>query len=157
DEGHNTDLAQVNLNLGEQVLAQLSLNKQIDWTITTKENALEGTRSGEYYARIVLPPSFSTDLMTFYTAGTEPAALPTYPNQKKTSLAPMITEQAATGAIDQINESFSEVVNNVGLGLVKDLNKVLTEGDTKAVLDRMEASVDGVSRQLRQGSNSVSS
>src|SRR5699024_12682010 len=49
DEGHNTDLAQVNLNLGEQVLAQLSLNKQIDWTITTKENALEGTRSGEYY------------------------------------------------------------------------------------------------------------
>ena len=157
DEGHNTDLAQVNLNLGEQVLAQLSLNKQIDWTITTKENALEGTRSGEYYASIVLPPSFSKDLMTFYIAGTEPTELTMYTNQKKNSLAPMITEQAATGAIDQINESFSEVVNNVGLGLVKDLNKVLTEGDTKAVLDRMEASVDGVSRQLRQGSNSVSS
>ena len=157
DEGHNTDLAQVNLNLGEQVLAQLSLNKQIDWIITTKEDALEGTRSGEYYASIVLPPSFSKDLMTFYIAGTEPTELTMYTNQKKNSLAPMITEQAATGAIDQINESFSEVVNNVGLGLVKDLNKVLTEGDTKAVLDRMEASVDGVSRQLRQGSNSVSS
>lgn len=157
DEGHDTDLAQVNLNLGEQVLAQLSLNKQIDWTITTKEDALEGTRSGEYYASIVLPPSFSKDLMTFYIAGTEPTKLTMYTNQKKNSLAPMITEQAATGAIDQINESFSEVVNNVGLGLIKDLNKVLTEGDTKAVLDRMEASVDGVARQLRQGSNSVSS
>ncbi|MDK7135693.1 YhgE/Pip domain-containing protein [Corynebacterium sp. UMB4614] len=157
DEGHNTDLAQVNLNLGEQVLAQLSLNKQIDWTITTKENALEGTRSGEYYASIVLPPSFSKDLMTFYIAGTEPTELTMYTNQKKNSLAPMITEQAATGAIDQINESFSEVVNNVGLGLVTDLNKVLTDGDTKAVLNRMESSVDGVARQLRQGSNSVSS
>src|SRR5699024_3389464 len=157
DEGHNTDLAQVNLNLGEQVLAQLSLNKQIDWTLTTKENALEGTRSGEYYASIVLPPSFSKDLMTFYIAGTEPTELTMYTNQKKNSLAPMITEQAANGAIAKINESFSEVVNNVGLGLIKDLNKVLTEGDTKAVLDRMEASVDGVSRQLRQGSNSVSS
>src|SRR5699024_1912226 len=80
-----------------------------------------------------------------------------YTSQKKNSLAPMISKQAATGASDQINESFTEVVNHVGLGLVKHLNEVLTEGETKAVLDRMEASVDGVSRQLRQGSNSVSS
>lgn len=72
DKGHESDLAPISLNLGDQVLSQLSRNDQFDWVITGTDDAVEGTKSGEYYASIVLPEDFSTSLLTFYTAGTEP-------------------------------------------------------------------------------------
>ncbi len=70
DEGHESDLASLKLNLGDKVLSQLSRNQDIDWVITDSADAVEGTKSGEYYAGIVLPKDFSADLLTFYVEGT---------------------------------------------------------------------------------------
>lgn len=84
DEGHESDLASLRLNLGDEVLSQLSRNEQVDWVITDSDDALEGTKSGEYYAGIVLPENFSQELLTFYIEGTEPAKLDLYTNEKKT-------------------------------------------------------------------------
>lgn len=155
DEGYNTDLAKMRLNLGDQVLAQLSVNKDIDWVLTSPDEAVEGTKSGEYYASIVLPPTFSTDLLTFYAVGAEPATIEMVTNQKKNTLGPVVTSQAANAAVTQINTSFSQVVNNVGLGLVDNLSEFLNSGDTRAALDRMSARVAGVSDQLRASAGTV--
>lgn len=155
DEGYNTDLAKMRLNLGDQVLAQLSVNKDIDWILTSPDEAVEGTKSGDYYASIVLPPTFSTDLLTFYAVGAEPATIEMVTNQKKNTLGPVVTSQAANAAVTQINTSFSQVVNNVGLGLVDNLSEFLNSGDTRAALDRMSARVAGVSDQLRASAGTV--
>ena len=55
DTGYESDIAPLQLNLGDQVLSQLARNDQIDWVITTEDEAIEGTKSGDYYAAIVLP------------------------------------------------------------------------------------------------------
>ena len=115
DEGHESDLASLKLNLGDEVLSQLSRNHEIDWVITDSADAVEGTKSGEYYAGIVLPKDFSADLLTFYVEGTEPSKLNLYTNEKKNALSTIITQKSADGVIQKINESFTRVVSNLSL------------------------------------------
>ncbi|WP_291475011.1 YhgE/Pip domain-containing protein [Corynebacterium sp.] len=157
DEGHESDLVPLSLNLGDQVLSQLSRNDQIDWVITDTDDAVEGTKSGEYYASIVLPEDFSTSLLTFYAAGTEPTQLELYTNEKKNALSTVITEQGAEGVITQINDTFAEIIGSVGLGVVSSLDNYLEEDDTKAAIDRIEARVENIGVELRAGAQTVRS
>ncbi|MDN6235481.1 MAG: YhgE/Pip domain-containing protein, partial [Corynebacterium flavescens] len=59
DAGYESDLAPIKLNLGDEVLSQLSRNHDIDWIITDSGDAGEGTKSGQSYAGSVLPEDFS--------------------------------------------------------------------------------------------------
>ncbi|MGO1948783.1 MAG: YhgE/Pip family protein [Mycobacteriaceae bacterium] len=157
DEGHVSDLAPMDLNLGDQVLSQLSRNDQIDWVITNEDDAIEGTKSGDYYASIVLPPDFSTSMLTFYVTGTEPSTLDMYTNEKKNALSEQITMQGADGMIEQINDNFTRVVSNVGLGVVSSLSDYMEQDDTKAAIDRIEARVENVGARLESGAETVRS
>ena len=58
DEGYKSDLVPLHLNIGDQVVSALRKNESFDWVIATEDEAVEGTRSGEFYAAIVIPPSF---------------------------------------------------------------------------------------------------
>lgn len=157
DEGYDSDLVQMEINLGDQVLSELSRNEQIDWVITHEDDAIEGTRSGEYYAAIVLPPTFSTDLLTFYTASAEPAEIDLYTNEKLNALTPIVAEQGAQGVTSQINAAFTEVVANVGLGVVDSLSEYLGSGDTQAALQRVQARVADTSTRLSSGAETARS
>lgn len=155
DEGYNTDLIQMEINLGDQVLSQLARNDQIEWVITNRDDAVEGTRSGDYYAAIVLPPTFSTELMTFYTEGSEPAELDLYTNEKLNALTPVVASQGAQGVTSQINDAFTQVVTNVGLGVVDSMSEYLGSEDTQAALDRVQARVSETGIRLASGAETA--
>ena len=72
DEGYNSKFLNVKVNVGDTVLKELAANDQFDWVLTSKDQALEGTRSGKYYAAIVLPVDFSQSMFTFYAGGSCP-------------------------------------------------------------------------------------
>lgn len=155
DDGYDSDLVKLNVNLGDQVLSQLSRNDQIDWVITDEEKAVDGTKSGDYYAAIVLPHTFSADMLTFYVAGTEPTKLTLYTNEKKNALSTIIAPQGAEGVVTQINDTFTRVLSNVGLGLVSSLSDYLSKDDTKAAVDRIEARVREVGARLHSGAGTA--
>ncbi|MDI6021972.1 YhgE/Pip domain-containing protein [Leucobacter sp. UT-8R-CII-1-4] len=155
DTGYQSDLMPIRVNVGEQVLSELRANDGLDWIITSKEDALDGTKSGKYYAAIVLPPSFSADMMTFYANGSERTSIDFYTNEKKNALAPKITEQGAEGVSAQINESFTRTLSDVGLTLLSSVSDYLTDADTQAALTRLEARVGSISDQLRSGAHTA--
>ena len=62
DEGYESDLVPVKINVGEQVISSLRANDQIKWVFTDKEDAIDGAKSGKYYAAVVIPESFSRDI-----------------------------------------------------------------------------------------------
>lgn len=157
DAGHESDLASLRLNLGDEVLSQLSRNEQVDWVLTTSDDAVKGTKSGEYYAGIVLPENFSQELLTFYIEGTEPAKLDLYTNEKKNALSTTITERSAGGVIERIDESFTKVVTTVGLGVVDSLDNYLDEAETQAALDNVANRVDNVGTRLTSAAGTVRS
>ena len=155
DEGYQSDLIPLRINVGEQVLSQLRANDDLDWVITSEDDAIDGTRSGRYYAAIILPPSFSKDMLTFYADGAQRTQLAYYTNEKKNALAPKITGQGATGVSAQISEVFTETLSDVALSLISSLSDYLTDGDTQAALARIEARVSGVATQLRAGAQTA--
>lgn len=157
DEGHESDLASLRLNLGDEVLSQLSRNEQVDWVLTNADDALEGTKSGEYYAGIVLPENFSRELLTFYIEGTEPAKLDLYTNEKKNALSTTITERSASGVIERIDESFTRVVTTIGLGVVESLDNYLEEEETQAALDNVANRVENIGTRLNSSAATVRS
>lgn len=60
------------INIGDQVVSALRANDQIDWQFTDENDAIDGAKSGRYYAAVVIPKSFSRDMLTFYTADAGP-------------------------------------------------------------------------------------
>lgn len=95
DDGYRSDLIPVKINIGDQVVNTLRSNDQLDWTFTTKKEAINGTKSGEYYAAVVIPKNFSTRMMTFFASDGDHAEIAYYNNEKKNALAPKITGQGA--------------------------------------------------------------
>ena len=155
DEGYQGELLPLRVNVGDQLLSALRANDQLDWEITTTEDALEGTRSGEYYAGIVLPTEFSAEMMTFYAGDANQVGIEYHYNEKLNALAPTITEQGATGVATQINETFAATLGEVGLNTVSTLSDYLNDADTQALLARMEGRVGSVATQLRSGADTA--
>ncbi|BDZ39863.1 YhgE/Pip domain-containing protein [Microbacterium suwonense] len=147
DEGYQSDLVPIRLNVGEQVLSTLRANHDLDWVFTTEDDAIDGTRSGDYYAAIVLPPTFSEDMMTFYANGAERTRIDYYTNEKKNALAPKITGQGAGEVATTINEAFTSTLSEAGLGIITSLSTYLDDADTQVALSRLQAHVGEVAAQ----------
>ena len=58
DAGYKSDLIPIQVNMGESVVSSLRANDQIGWEFVNEDDALEGVKSGEYYAAVVIPKSF---------------------------------------------------------------------------------------------------
>ena len=95
------------------------------------------------------------DLLTFYVEGTEPSKLNLYTNEKKNALSTTITQKSADGVIQKIDESFTRVVSNVGLGVVSDFDKYLNEDDTQTALNNLHNRVNNVSTRLDAAAGTV--
>ena len=50
DEGYQSDLLPTKINVGDSVESALRANDQLDWVFTDEEDAIDGARSGKYYA-----------------------------------------------------------------------------------------------------------
>lgn len=157
DRGHRTDIGAIDVNLGNEVLSKLSRNHEIDWQITDSEDAIDGTKSGDYYAAIVLPENFSTELMTFYVRGTKAPKLTLYTNEKKNALSSIITSKGASGVIQEIDKNFTQVVASVGLGAITSLDEYLNTSDSKQALTRVQNRVDDTAARLRSGAQTARS
>ncbi|GAA2907844.1 putative membrane protein [Microbacterium keratanolyticum] len=151
DDGYQSDLVPIRLNVGEQVVSALRANDDLNWVITSEDAAIDGTRSGEYYAAIVLPPTFSADMMTFYTSGADRTRIDYYLNEKKNALAPKITGQGASEVSASINEVFTETLGEAGMNIISSLSSYLDDADTQAALSKLHARVESVGAQLRAG------
>lgn len=98
-------------NIGENIVEALHENNTIGWVFTdTVEAAKEGVESGEYYAALVIPESFSKDMISFITGDLKHPEIEYYCNQKKNAIAPKITDKAKTAVKEQVNATFISTV-----------------------------------------------
>lgn len=151
DEGFESDLFPMRLNVGDQVISQLRANSDIDWQFVSEDEAVEGTKSEEYYAAIVLPADFSQRMLTFISPDAKPVDIDLYVNEKKNALSSLITGEAATEVSTQINTSFTQTLNEIGLALVSTVATHLENSDAQATIAQLESSVGKISVQLNSG------
>ncbi len=149
DSGFDSNLMPTTVNIGNEVLSALRANEQLDWVITDKTSAIEGTKSGEYYAAIIIPQTFSQDILSFYSTNAHPTSIELYSNEKKNALAPKITDQGAQGVSHQVAEEFTRTLGDVSLGLVASLTDYLSQDEASVALKRIETRAEWVESQLR--------
>lgn len=97
------------INAGDQIMENLKENDQLGWVFTSEEKAVDGVRSGKYYAAIVIPEDFSDSLLSVLSGTLETPELNYYINEKVNAIAPKITDTGASTIQTQINDTFSSI------------------------------------------------
>ena len=157
DEGYESDLVPLRINIGEQITSALRANDQLDWVFTDEEDAIDGARAGRYYAAVVIPTSFSADMMSFYSDDMAHARITYYSNQKKGAIAPKITDQGADQVSAQVNKVFAETISEIALGVSSTLFSYADEADVNGSIGTLAAHVGQLGQQMEQAASTLSS
>ncbi|MGN8799070.1 YhgE/Pip family protein [Candidatus Merdisoma sp. HCP28S3_D10] len=115
------------LKAGEQILEQMEDNDDLGWVFTDEEDAVEGVKSGKYYAAIVIPETFSADLLQIEDGTLGSPEITYYVNEKKNAVAPKITNTGSTTIQSKIEEEFYKVASETIAEELQDLGVSLSD------------------------------
>lgn len=129
DEGYTDEDGNYE-NMGESVMDGLKENDKIDWIfLDSKNEAVDGVESGEYYAAIVMGEDFSESMYNFKEHGFSHPSVTYYENQKKNAIAAKITDSAKGTVQNNINQEFVGVVMDTMTKSMNGLADDLQESD----------------------------
>ena len=148
DEGYRSDLMPMKITVADTIISTLRANDQMDWTFTTSDKAIEGTKSGEYYAAVVIPKDFSRNMMTFFTEDATNATIEYYLNDKKNALAPIVTDQGADTVSAQVNQIFAQTITTVAFSLAQGLVNQLDAADAQTKLTTFNQNIAGIADDI---------
>ncbi len=159
DEGSQNEM--ISLDAGESIVENLKENDQLGWTFVNEEKAVEGVRSGKYYAAIVIPEDFSTSLLSIISGEPKEAKLSYYINEKKNAIAPKITDTGAGTVQQEINDTFSSVAAETISKLIQSSvtkvsgNMSSMNTDVMSMLSDIQKNLDQYQKVLTNFQNTV--
>ena len=133
DKGYEGSLIPLELNMGDQVLTSLRSNSQLDWVFTSKKKAVSGVKSGKYYAAIVIPENFSTDMMSLFSENISKPSITYYSNAKENAIAPKVTDKGASAIQRQVNEVFIETISDTVITSFKAVTNVADQNGVESI------------------------
>ena len=157
DEGYESDLVPLEINIGDRVVSTLRANDQLEWQFVSEDEAIEGVESGEYYAAIVIPSSFSRDMMTFYSEDSSHAEIVYYTNEKKNAIAPKVTGQGADQVAYQVNEAFTQTLSDTALSIASALYEYAQDSDANGRIGELADHIQTMGDTMSRTSSLLSS
>ena len=155
DVGYKSDLVPLHINIGDQVVSALRKNDNFDWVIATEDEAVEGTRSGDYYAAIVIPEEFSKDMLTFFDGEVSSAPMTYYVNEKKNGISPKLAGQGAESVRAQVNQTFAQTLGEVALDTASSMGDALSSTTATGAVTKLDNRVQSVAMRLRTAADSA--
>ena len=145
----------VTVNIGDQIISNLKANTTIGWVFAdSTQEAIDGVYSGDYYAELVLPSDFTSDMVSFLSDSLEHPQIQYYCNQKKNAIAPKITDKAKKAVQSQTNSTF---VNTLTKSLVSASSAAITVDFDSLTLDDTTGNslIDVISGKLTDAYNEL--
>lgn len=124
DNGYNLTET-MSITIGDQIVENLKANKQIGWQFVSKDEALEGVKSGKYYASVIIPEDFSKNIISFLSDDIQTPKIEYYVNEKKNAIAPKITDKCVEAIQTQVNETF---IDTIAKTVANVLNETTSDG-----------------------------
>ena len=135
----------LSMNVGDSVLEALEANTTIGWVFPeTTEEALEGVKNSDYYAALIIPETFTKEMLGFIDGEVDHPTIYYYENEKKNGIAPKITGKAKNAVQEQVNATFISTVAESVMKAGNALSMVNANGQA-SVTD----SLDTVQTQLQ--------
>lgn len=136
---HMTDGTYV--NAADEFMAKIRGNHDIGWQFPdSPEKAIEGVRSGEYYAAIIIEDNFTYNMLHIAEAlDSRVPSLTYYSNVKKNAAAAKITDTVAEKLQDTINKKYLEKVFDQVFESTNKLDEEMDPEETaEQALDRLK-------------------
>jgi putative membrane protein len=148
DAGYSSENLPITVNVGDQIVGKLRANEELNWVFTSKDQAIDGTKSGEYYAAVIIPKNFSATMLTFFSPGAKHPKLAYVTNQKLNAVAPKLTGEGADQIAATVNTTFSETLTGTALRLAGTISRQLSKPQSKQRLTAFNANVSSLANQL---------
>lgn len=155
DEGIVGDVIPFHVNVGERVVNALAGSEKIGYVVTSEDNAIDGVCSGEYYAAVVIPADFSTNLLSVFSKSPSHPQFDFYVNQKRNPIASIVTGKASTSIQTMINEDFTAAVSETTTELMDELTAVLDDDSMLSVVSRLDDVVSESLGSLRRSASDI--
>ena len=152
DEGVRGSIIPYRVNVGERVISELSQSTKIGYVATSEERAVEGVRSGEYYAAVVIPQDFSTKLLSVLTQDPEHPQIDYYVNQKRNAIASIVTGKASGSVQTLIDEGLTRAVSTAATDLMDELSGLLDDDGMLELAGSFGTAMDDTLRALQRAS-----
>lgn len=151
------------LNVGEEIVQNLKKNDSLGWKFTDEKKAVQGVKSGKYYAAIVIPEDFSSSFVSILSGDMKQPQFEYYLNEKKNAIAPKVTDTGASTIQTQVNEEFiaaaagsvskilGQTAEQMGTQIDQAQENLITKMQTveknleeyQAVLENLNKTIDG--------------
>ncbi|MBO7675400.1 MAG: YhgE/Pip domain-containing protein [Atopobiaceae bacterium] len=155
--------------VGDMMIEKLAENDKIGWQFpATEEEALNNVKAGTYYAAIVIPEDFTSNLTGVLDGKTNKAHLKYYANEKVNAIAPKVTDAGASTVETTIDEQFiavagetiAEKLGDAADKLANDAGKAADNiasalGEARAALGNVDGKLDGISNKLSNAQTSL--
>ena len=136
-------------NAGDMIREQLEENTQLGWNfVDTEDEAVEGVKSGQYYAAFVVPDDFTSTIAGVLEGKTDKAHIKYYVNEKANAVAPKVTDTGATTIENQISNEFVSLVGDTVVGKL--------QGMVKNASASADDARDGLALDLSDGGEKLS-
>ena len=157
DEGYEGSLIPLQINMGDQVLTSLRSNSQLDWVFTGRKKAIDGVKSGKYYAAIVIPKDFSSNMMSIFSENIQKPSITYYSNAKENAIAPKVTDKGASAIQRQVNEVFVETISDTVITAFKAVTNVADQDGVAAIAQNLADNLNQIGSDLSAASSTLSS
>ena len=152
DTGYQMDDG-TTVNMGDSVIESLKENDKIGWVFTdTKDAALEGVYSGEYYAAVIISSDFTYSMYNVFREDFKGPTISYYENEKKKAVATKITDSAVSTLKQSINEQFIEVLASNIFEQTNHISEQMEENDKFAYfqnkLENLNENLIGYSKMI---------
>lgn len=118
DKGAESELTG-RLDAGGEIVSNLKENDALGWVFVDETRAVDGVRSGEYYAAIVIPETFSQDMLSITSGTFSRPEFTYYINEKKNAIAPKITDTGAETVEKEINSTFTATASKAVADIIE--------------------------------------
>lgn len=140
-------------NMGQSVVEKLKRQTSIGWVFPdTEATAIDGVKSGEYYAAIVIGADFSYNMFNALTDNFVNPSFTYYENEKKNAVAPKITDTAVSTLKTSINETYIKAVSQKLISAIDDSDGELTAdlsgSDFASSLQNVDANLAGYQKTI---------
>ncbi|KAB7786768.1 YhgE/Pip domain-containing protein [Bifidobacterium cebidarum] len=157
DKGYKSDLVPLPINVGETVTNALRANHDLDWQFVDRSRAIDGVNSGEYYAALVIPTSFSADMMTLFSPKITHAKLEYYLNEKINPIAPHITDEGASTVATTIDHTFVKTLSSVALNMASNMAKYAQSPEMAQYVGNATTHLTAMSSKLNSAASQIDS
>lgn len=127
DRGY-TDADGNEMNMGQSVADKLKTQTSIGWVFPDSEkSAVDGVKSGTYYAAVVIDEDFSYNMFNALTDNFVNPSFTYYENEKKNAVAPKITDTAVSTLKTSINETYIKAISQKLISAIDDSDTDLAQ------------------------------